>query len=316
VQTLSRSSASIDFGGRGNLELAERSLVVIKQEQEQEGLDRKHASIVLLGGRVSGEVGVGPGRSPQIEIVTPGGTSALRATRGQPTGFNVRLHRDESSTVSIYDGTVEIMTPDGPRRVGPYEALTYDSDGIIGPLVKVPDPPRIIAPRPGARTVFGAESPRVRFGWSSADDVTSHRLLLARDPQFSQIVYSGEIEGREWVHGDLVAGDYYWTVASISQLAESKPTALHHFTLEQDLTPPALEVELPEEVHGQQVLLLRGSAEAGAQIYVADSPITAGPDGSFEYSLTLQQGLNMIVIEAIDAVGNTTYESRYVTARY
>jgi Glucodextranase, domain B/FecR protein len=316
IQTYSRSGASIDFGDRGRLELGERSLVVVKQPDVQEGLDRKHASIVLLGGRVRGEVGDGPGRSPKIEIVTPGGSSSIRAARGETTGFNVTLHPDESSTVSIYDGTVEIATPDGARRVGPYEALTYDATGILGPVVPVPDPPRIDSPRPGMRTVFGSEIPRVRFSWSAAPDVTSHHLRLARDPQLTDVVYSGDVANDEFVHGDLSPGDYYWTVSSISRMAESKPTEVHHFQLVQDLAPPALAVELPPEVEGRAELLLRGFTEPGARVYVANRPVDAAPDGSFEMSLTLQRGLNMVVVEAIDEAGNTTYESRYVTARY
>lgn len=315
VQTHARSTASIDFGGRGKLQLAERSLVVVKQPREQEGLDRNHASIVLLGGRVSGEVGHGAGRSPQIAIVTAGGHASIRADRGRSTAFSVALNPDESSTVSIYEGSVQIMTPDGPRRIGPYEALTYDAEGAIGPAVRVPDPPRIESPPPGTRTVFGRETPRVRFSWRSAADVSSHRLLLASDPQLGNVVYSGEIAGREWTHGALPAGDYYWTVSAISGLAESKPSAVHHFALEQDLTPPALAVEFPAEVQGA-VALLRGSADAGVQLYVADRPVTVGDDGSFECSVKLERGLNMIVVEAIDAAGNASYESSYLTARY
>jgi hypothetical protein len=78
VQTLAHSGAAIRVGETGYLRLGERSLVVIKRDDEQRGLRRRRTSVVLLGGRVDGNIAARGGKSSRLNIVTVGGTAALR----------------------------------------------------------------------------------------------------------------------------------------------------------------------------------------------------------------------------------------------
>jgi hypothetical protein len=90
---------------------------------------------------------------------------------------------------------------------------------------------------------------------------------------------------------------------------------VHSFRLVQDLDPPTLAVELPEATTSER-LVIRGSAEPGSELFIENERVPLAATGEFEYALQLNPGLNMIVIEAVDTAGNSTYRSQYVTARF
>ena len=315
IQTLGRSAAEISFGDRGRLSLGERSLVVVKQDDGQ-SRRRRRASVVLLGGRVQGAMEAGRGRSPSLDVVTPGGSSQIRARGETDTEFSVAVNSDESSTVSIYTGIAEIKTADGLLRVGPNEALTYDAGGLLGEAVPIPDPPRPLAPADGHVQVFGSVAPRTEFRWEEREGAEAYRFVLARDPELIDVVYDGELSRNRFVHGDLSSGHYYWRVTTIAQRAESLPSPVRHLRLTQDLEPPVLQVALPGELVTGEELVIRGTAEPGSELYIENQSIPLDASGGFVYALKLKRGLNMIVVEAVDAAGNSAYRSQYVTARF
>jgi hypothetical protein len=315
IQTLGRSAAEISFGDRGRLAVGERSLVVVKQDDEQ-SRRRRRASVVLLGGRVNGAIEAGRGRSPLLDVVTPGGSSEIRARGEIDTEFSVAVNPDESSTVSIYTGTAEIETEDGLIRVGPNEALTYDASGLIGGAVPIPDPPRPLAPANGHVRTFGSVAPRVEFRWEEREGIDSYYFVLSRDREFSDVVYDGALSRNRFVHGDLRGGRYYWRVTAISERVESLPSPVRSMRLVQDLEPPELQVALPEDFVTGEELVIRGTAEPGSELYIENESIPLEASGAFEYALKLKRGLNMIVVEAVDAAGNSAYRPQYVTARF
>ncbi len=60
----------------------------------------------------------------------------------------------------------------------------------------------------------------------------------------------------------------------------------------------------------------RPVSHPGSELYIENESIPLDPSGAFEYVLKLERGLNMVVVEAVDAAGNSTYRSQYVRARY
>lgn len=316
IQTLDRSAASISIGDDGELRLGERSLMVVKREDRPRGLRRRRSSVVLLGGAVEGVLEPGRRRSSRLDVVTAGGTAELRSRGRQGTEFKVAVNPDESSTVSIYSGVAEIATASGSKKVGPNEAVMYDPDGFIGPVLPIPDAPEPLSPADGAIRTYGAVSPRVHMRWSEPKDVDAYGLVLARDPEFDDVVYQGKLARPEFVHGNLTDGPYYWRVRSVSGHVESRFSDARGFRLVRDLDPPELRVDLPQGVVTTRELVLRGTAEPGSELYVDNESVPLGAGGEFRYALTLKPGINMIVIEAVDMAGNSTYRAQYVTARF
>jgi hypothetical protein len=316
VQTLAHSAAAIRVGETGNLRLGERSLVVIKRDDEQRGLRRRRTSVVLLGGRVDGNIAARGGKSSRLNIVTVGGTAALRSTSGQGTEFSVATNADESSTVAIYTGTAEITAGGESMRVGPNEAITFDESGLPVHAAPIPTAPELLSPPDGRVQVFGSVAPRVRFRWAGPDDADAYRFVLARDRDLNDVVWAGELSRPEFAHGNLPSGRYFWSVKSVSGRAESRASVVNSLRLDQDLEPPELHVELPQEAVPTERLVIRGMAEPGSELFIKNRTVPLGASGAFEYTMKLKPGLNMIVIEAVDQAGNSAYRSQYVTARF
>jgi hypothetical protein len=159
-------------------------------------------------------------------------------------------------------------------------------------------------------------APRVRFRWAGPDDADVYRFVLARDRDLNDVVWAGELSRPEFVHGNLPSGRYFWSVKSVSDRAESRASVVNSLRLEQDLEPPELHVERPQEAVPTEQLVIRGMAEPGSELFIKNRTVPLGASGAFEYTMKLNPGLNMIVIEAVDQAGNSAYRSQYVTARF
>ena len=61
---------------------------------------------------------------------------------------------------------------------------------------------------------------------------------------------------------------------------------------------------------------MRGRTEPGARILVADEDVPVTEGGEFVYWVSLNRGLNVVVIEAWDEAGNTSYSSKTLNAKY
>ena len=79
---------------------------------------------------------------------------------------------------------------------------------------------------------------------------------------------------------------------------------------------PQLQLELPPDVVNGNACTIRGVTVPGIRIVVAGEDVHPGPGGGFEKVVALKRGFNVIIVEAIDRVGNTTYKSKVVEAKF
>ncbi len=81
--------------------------------------------------------------------------------------------------------------------------------------------------------------------------------------------------------------------------------------------PPPLVIENPPDDLwiNQPMLSVQGSVPAGVTVRVNGQPVEVSKQGTFESDVLLQEGENVIRIEAQDAVGNVTVEERRVFLR-
>lgn len=63
--------------------------------------------------------------------------------------------------------------------------------------------------RPEARQV----GPPIRITWKAQPGIRRYRLQIARDPQFTDIVFDRIVYGLEYTANDLPNGQYYWRIA-------------------------------------------------------------------------------------------------------
>lgn len=314
IQTLARSAATVTIDQAHEMKIGENSLVVFR-EDDPATASARGASVVLLGGRL--EATVAPGRTATpVRIVTGSGVAALRSTGSSSARLAVTANPDNTSTLSVLSGTAELSVGGRSLVLKPDESVTVSRSRIEGAPTRVADPPAAQAPRDGEIETFASSVPQIEFAWEPSPGAERYRLVVSRDAGFTDIVHSGEVSGTRFVHGNLATGSYFWRVSALGGRAESRPSPTRTLRVVQDKAPPSLRVELPREVTGTDRLVVRGVTEPGADLLVASRPIPLSVDGAFETVVSLKPGLNLIVVESIDAAGNSASRSQYVQAKF
>ena len=83
-----------------------------------------------------------------------------------------------------------------------------------------------------------------------------------------------------------------------------------------DVEPPALRVVFPTLPVLDDRVLVEGTAESGAVVFIGDTEVRTAVSGEFAHEVSLERGVNVVVVEAVDAAGNVTYRSKLVHAKF
>jgi len=88
------------------------------------------------------------------------------------------------------------------------------------------------------------------------------------------------------------------------------------FHLEQKRTPPLLVINGSPKKVSQKSCEFSGHTEAGARVFINGKEVPTNPEGEFRQTVELERGINIIVVEAVDAVGNVSYRSSTVHGKF
>jgi len=312
LQTLGRSSATIYFKEGNYLELSENSLVVLRKMERDVFLRENRTVVVLMEGKLTGQTAGPRQESLNLEIVVPGAVAQVPPPdeEGRSTRFQMDVRKDDTSVLTVVEGKADLVIGGSSMEVGANQIVKIQPGKAPVYLSPPPDPPVLLSPDEGATYYFRDILPLVKFTWGIAEDILDYRFVLATDPRFEEIVHEEVMRGNSFFHGNLKRGDYFWRVSSLNADQEGPFTSTRSFTLVQDLDPPVLEVYYPEIPVGRDVLELTGTTEPGARVFVQSIPVKVDERGKFGHRLVLLSGPNVVVVEAVDKVGNVAYFSR------
>jgi hypothetical protein len=317
IQTFHRSSATIAFDESNRLELGPNSLIVLKSfDREGDGSDRR-ASLIMMGGFLRGQLAGSDADSLQVEVETKFGTARIRSAdkTGKAAVFQVKVNEDKSSTISVEEGVAEITTEGGAVQVSSERMVTL-SKNVKPTVLDFPEAPSLLSPERGAAHSYRSQPPKIEFRWSRRPDADGYTFRLARDPDFEQIVHETQLEATEFAFGNLDEGSYFWHVSSTRAGAEGDPSESGQFELVQDLDPPRIRIAWPEGTVRTKTFVLSGEAEPDSQVFIANDRVPVSESGEFSYVIALERGMNIVVVEALDQVGNSTYQSKTLNAQY
>lgn len=318
VQTFDRSRATITFGGESDLTLQENSLVILKSAGRTDSAARRRAALIVLDGELRGTIAVSGGSRMTVEVQAATQSASIRsaAAPGEAAEFTVRVNQDKTSTFSVFSGRADVTSTQGTRRVEPNSAITVDESGTPGPIVTLPPPPALVSPEDDARLTVRSTRARMLFAWESARETDGYRLIVARDARFLDVVNSEDLAKPEFTLGNLRGGTYYWRVSSRRGDLEGMPSAPRRFRIDRDLEEPELSVVFPGRVVETREIVLAGNADRGCRVFVNKQEVTVDATGAFKHTVELRRGVNVVVVEAIDAAGNIAYRSQTIDARY
>jgi glucodextranase-like protein len=318
VQTFDRSGATITFSEGSGLTLQENTLVILKKAEALTPRNRRLASLIVVDGELRGTLAAAPDAPVLVEIEAATRSASIRSNAGPgaPAEFSVRVNDDASSTFTVFQGAAEVSSGQSTVAVAPNHAVTVDPAGSLGPSRELPPPPVLRAPESGARLDFRTSRSRIRFVWDGAVAPDGYVLKLARDPAFRDVVDSEVLSSPEFLLGNLRAGTYYWRVSTRRADLEGPSSPAREFRIARDVREPSLSVSFPGRVVSGREIVLTGTAEPGTRVLVNNEEIQVDASGRFSRTIALERGVNMVVVEAIDAAGNVAYRSETIDARY
>jgi len=315
VQTFADSGASIAFDRNQTISLGENALIVIRRFEREPALGAQRASVVLLRGAVEGSVAGSSRGASTVEVVAGHAATSISSAGGGTTRFRVAAGTDEASVVAVTRGRAEVKVGNRSIAVGSGQSLTIRSNGSVSGPSSLAPPPVLETPADGATVFSGALPANIGFVWKPVGEDASYRIEIARNASFKEPLLDRPVAEASFGVPDLPAGSYAWRVRSIRKGAEGRPSEIRTFDVATDRDPPALHVQFPVGRQRAGVLSLHGETDPGARVFVGKSSCAVAADGTFEAQVALSRGVQIVVVQAMDVLGNVAYASRMIAAR-
>lgn len=317
VQTYDRARALVQFDEGGYLDISENSLVVF-QSMEQDLLAHKARTFrLMVEGELRGKLLPSSDGPTNLQVAVAGQEVQVSPTEGssEDVEFRLSVNPDQSSTLSVYKGNADVLVGGQRIRLDENHGVTLDADGQPVPL-SLPSAPIPKAPHANRVTYYRDVPPKIAFSWEPSGLVDGYRFLVARDPEFRQLLVDEQTTRTRFKHGNLKQGRYYWRVHALVDQLEGMPSETRQLSVIQDRKPPVLRLQPPPKVVRRDTITLRGTTEPGAKVYVEGQQVTVGGDGVFKHRLRIKRGASLIVVEAVDPAGNVAYATNLVNGKF
>lgn len=313
IQTLKEGYVQIKIDRNSYLELGQNSIVVIRNLEEDIFVKEKRSILVMVDGEIRGKISGAEDKPYHVEIKTPSAVTRISAkqTRGD-ADFTVRINPDKSSTIAVLKGSAEVIAQGQKVQVAANQITDVYLNKSPSSPKPLPPPAVLISPPGKSIYYYNMLPPRIKFRWDSTSNNNTYKFLVAKDPDFREIIMDEVVTTNSFTHGNLKQGNYFWRVDIPYGIAGET----RQIQLLQDSEPPLLHVESPPRIVYDERYLLKGVTESGTQIFIENHPITITESGGFEYSLKLDRGTNVIIVEAVDKIGNVSYFSTLMDAKF
>ncbi len=271
-------------------------------------------AITLVAGEVWGHFSGRQGGPVQVDLQGSGQSVRIdRAADGtRPSRFKVSMRPDHSAAVTMFDGHSNVTIGQRTVRLGPSQYLVLRASELVGIVRTLPAAPALSAPEEGRTWWFREFPPVVTFRWKAAEGDGFHRLEIARDERFRDVVFNESVEGDSLSLGSLPPGEYVWRVSGMRAGVDGSPSAVRRMSLVLDQSPPRLEVAFPDGPVETDHARIEGVTEPDSRLFVAGVAAAPDADGRFSIDTILRPGSNLVVVEAVDTAGNSTYRSQTV----
>ena len=317
VQTFSRSQALIDFDDRSSIAMGENSLVIIRRFEQDPTHREKRSFLVMVDGELRGTLGPSDRQSAYLEVALPGGLARIQSSRAADgeAEFKITVQPDQSSTIAVYRGAAEVVGNGHTVRVEANQSSTVALGQAPTAPIPLPAKPALTSPAEPGLFAYRDLPPRIRFAWTTAEGGGRYRFVLAKDRDFNDVVNEERLSSPTFTHGNLKHGEYYWRVSAWDGEREGPFSDAGTVRVVADREPPTLDVRFPPKATVPGRYTLSGTTEPDARVFIGGEAVTLSKTGGFSYPLQIRQGVNVIVVEAIDEAGNVAYRSELVNGK-
>ena len=316
VQTFAKSTALLKVNEQSRITIGQNSLIVFDKRAADPFVSQQGSVLVMIDGELSGTLTSDDNDPFQLGIRLPSSDLTLvRRAQDDDVKFLVTVNDDLSTTVNLHGGSAEIVGRDGKRvRIIENQSVTIDVTGTQLMVSNLPAAPRSTGPADQRIVTYRNVPETIDFTWDAVASADRYHIVIARDAGFSDRVVDDDVIGTSFRHGALGPGTYYWHVRSRVAWSQSQMSTVRRLRVIQDTVPPSLELDSPPATVVAGPWRLHGKTDASAHLYVDDSPVPHD-GGRIDYLMDLKPGANIIVVKAMDEVGNLNYASISVNAK-
>jgi hypothetical protein len=312
VQTLDNSRAIVTFDARKRMTMEENSLVVIRSLEQGFIKKEKRPFVEVVSGSLHGSLDATQAKNERLEVVMPTAAAELQAGGKDRQGaFRVDVNPDKTSNVTVYKGSATVQAQGVRVQVGENQATHIGLTTPPDAPRSLPGPVLLLAPQDGAFYVGEQAAPEVALTWSVLKEAARYHLQLSDNPEFAPpLIDDTHPEATLQISG-LQPGIYYWRVAVLDAHGVEGAWSL---VRNLEVIRPTFGISFPEEGHviAAEMVWVEGEASPTDAVYLNGTRIAVNERGLFREQISLMPGTNLIVVEAVNAIGASRFQTRTV----
>ena len=317
VQTQASGRARISMADGSTLVVRPNSTIVVRDNTSADDGKKSNVKVAVE----SGQMYVRTEQQPEgtVHIVE---TPKTKNKLGDKTGASFGVNPDDTEEIRVNTGVVETTNQAGEKTSlhgGEYASVNRSGTVSRQRLLEVPTP---FEPRDLQRVVVGVNgSASVVLKWlrPSAGTPSYYRVEVATSPFFvadGKVIERDQLVSTEFSASDLRPGVYFWRVRATAQSGQTSDwSEAKKFAIATRGTGSHVPVaNLTAEFLGGNIYLVRGHAEPGTTITIADREAIVPTDGNFQLQITAADG-GEVTVYAEDPQGNGSQYKLVLSSR-
>ena len=310
VQTGAGGRARLSMADGSTLVVRPNSTIIVRDNASTDDGKRTSVHVVVEGGQMSVRTDQQPAGARNV-VETP----KTRNQIGEQTGATFGVNPDNTEDIRVNSGVVQTTDHNGQQtKINGGEYVSVNPSGTVARPQKLLDVPAPSEPR-DLQKIFVApnEAANVTLKWlrPQSGTATYYRVEVATSPFFvteGKVIERDQLVANEFRASDLRPGVYFWRVRGTAASGQTSDwSEAHKFAVTLKGTGSQVSVSnLSAELLGGKVYLVRGRAEAGTTVRIADRETIVTTEKTFLLQITAPDNAGEITLEAEDPQGNSS----------
>jgi len=310
VQTGAGGRARLSMADGSTLVLRPNSTIIVRDNASTDDGKRTSVHVVVEGGQMSVRTDQQPAGAKNV-VETPKTKNQI----GEQTGATFGVNPDSTEDIRVNSGVVQTTDHAGQQTaIHGGEYVSVNPAGTLGTRQKLLDVPTPSEPK-DLQKVFVApsEAANVTLKWQRPVSGTAsyYRVEVATSPFFvaeGKVIERDQLVANEFKASDLRPGVYFWRVRGTAVSGQTSDwSEAHKFAVTLKGTGSQVTVSnLSAELLGGKIYLVRGRAEPGTTVRIADREVIVPTDKAFLLQITAPDNASDLTLEAEDPQGNST----------
>ncbi|MCU1266585.1 MAG: hypothetical protein JWM21_2903 [Acidobacteria bacterium] len=309
VQTGASGRARLGMADGSTLVVRPDSTIIVRDNASTDDGKKTNVHVVVDSGQMYVRTEQQPAGTNNV-VETPKTKNKL----GGQTGASFGVTPEGTEEIRVNTGAVQTTDRAGQQTTlsgGQY--VSVNPAGTLSRPQKLLDVPAPSGPKDLQKIFAGGNgSANVNLKWQrpQSGNPAYYRVEVATSPFFvanGKVVERDQLVATEFAASDLRPGVYFWRVRATEQSGQTSDWCdAQKFVVAVKGTATVPVSNLAAELLGGNIYLVRGRAEPGTTVRIADREMLVATDKSFQLQITVSEGAGEVILEAEDPQGNSS----------